>query len=137
MKESIEHKALRERGLRITQPRIVVYRALADVKAPLTAQEIVHSARLVDQATVYRTLELFVEAGIARKVNLQSGLVRYELNSDDHHHLTCTRCERVEDFRGCHVEKISSHALAHSRFFSTITSHSLELFGLCNSCSRT
>ncbi len=128
---------LKQVGLRTTQPRLRVLEMLDTLPEPLSAQEIAERIDGVDQATVYRTLEHFVAKGLARRVDVRKERVLYEKNDEhDHHHLVCTSCNRIEDFSGCAFESLSEHALSHSKYFASVTSHSFELFGTCRSCAR-
>ncbi len=90
----------------------------------------------MDQVTLYRTLETFVKADIARSLSLRKDCAHYELSDDHHHHVVCTECGTVKDFEGCDIEKITRAALSQVKGFVTITKHSFELFGLCTRCAR-
>jgi Fe2+ or Zn2+ uptake regulation protein len=92
---------LRSRGQRVTPQRLVILDALRELDRHITADEI-HAAvseRLpnVSAPTVYATLELFEELGLVRRINLAGGAALYDPRPDDHHHLVCTQCGRVED----------------------------------------
>jgi Fe2+ or Zn2+ uptake regulation protein len=92
---------LRARGLRATSQRLVMHRLLRERNRHLTAEELLGeaSSRLpgVSLPTVYSTLELFEELGIVRRVNGGGGILLWDTRADDHHHLVCRRCRRVED----------------------------------------
>jgi Fe2+ or Zn2+ uptake regulation protein len=92
----------------------------------------------IDVVTVYRTIELFLKADIVREVNLKGENARYELTDleHDHHHIVCTGCHRLEDFVGCDSLKVERQALRGSKNFATITGHSFDLYGLCNTCAK-
>lgn len=127
-------------GFKATPSRIELLRVLTDAKQPFTVEEIISRLKqsTPDQATVYRALKELKEAQIIRQVDFQHGHAHYELSDKkDHHHLICMECEEVEDFTGCAIKSISKLALQQSKEFKTITEHSLELFGICKSCSKT
>lgn len=131
---------LRAAGLRATPQRVALIAHLASLRAPQSIQDIAHALEeTCDQVTVYRMIDAFAKAGIVREVNIHGERPLYELTDagDDHHHLVCTNCRKVEDFVGCDVEEIIRDALTHSRHFSTVTSHSFDLYGLCTSCAPT
>jgi Fe2+ or Zn2+ uptake regulation protein len=92
---------LRERGLRATSQRLVMHRLLRERNRHLTAEELLDeaSARLpgISLPTVYSTLELFEELGVVHRVNGGGGTLLWDTRGDDHHHLVCRRCGRVED----------------------------------------
>lgn len=129
---------LRRNGLRATKPRIRLLEHLASIRAPQGIVEMVEAlARSMDHATVYRTIQSFLGAGIVREVELHRGRPLYELADEhDHHHIVCTSCARVEEFTGCAAERIVADALAQVRGFANVQSHSFELFGTCNRCAR-
>jgi Fe2+ or Zn2+ uptake regulation protein len=92
---------LRERGLRATSQRLVMHRLVRERNRHLIAEELLDetSSRLpgISLPTVYSTLELFEELGIVRRVNGGGGTLLWDTRGDDHHHLVCRRCGRVED----------------------------------------
>lgn len=92
----------------------------------------------IHQVTVYRILHALKHAGIVTQVDFRHGRSYYELRDEqhDHHHIVCVKCGRVEDFVGCDYERLAAKALKQARGFATIVSHSLELFGMCNTCSK-
>ena len=131
--------ALVQAGLRYTDDRAAVFSVLQRSRAPLAASDIAKNrlARNVDKVTVYRTLETFQKAGLARRTDLQRGRAYFELaaNGADHHHLVCVRCEKITDIEGCDYQTLKSKALRRSGF-AAVTGHSLELFGVCGPCAR-
>jgi Fe2+ or Zn2+ uptake regulation protein len=92
---------LRERGLRATSQRLVMHRLLRESNRHLSAEQLLAEAsgKLpgVSLPTVYSTLELFEELGIVRRVNDGGGTLLWDTRADDHHHLVCRRCGKVED----------------------------------------
>ncbi len=131
---------LRKAGFRATKPRLLVLAHLQKTRYPLCIREIIEGIgrKNADQVTVYRILDSFKKAGVAVQVDFQQGRAYYELKDAkyDHHHIVCTDCDKVEDFTGCEYEKIAGKALKQTHGFAKVTSHSVELFGLCNACAR-
>lgn len=122
---------LKSKGLRATPSRLTVLSALRRAKKPASVQDLLERRELrgMDTVTVYRALEAFVIAGIARQVNLRHGHADYELALGHHHHAVCESCGRVEDIGGCEVNVRVSEA------FPVINDHALELFGVCRTCA--
>jgi Fe2+ or Zn2+ uptake regulation protein len=93
--------ALRERGLRATSQRLVMYRLLRKRSGHVNAERLLEeaSAQLpgVSLPTVYSTLELFEELGVVRRVRDGGGTLVWDSRPDPHHHLICRRCGRIED----------------------------------------
>lgn len=52
----------------------------------------------MDITTIYRNLELFVEDGVVKKLNLGSEEALYEYAEEIHHHAVCTDCDRIIHF---------------------------------------
>jgi Fur family transcriptional regulator, ferric uptake regulator len=127
------HKA----DLKATPGRVALLSLLQGSKRPISIQEVMRGLKSekVDQATVYRTLETLSSKGIVNKINLGHYHADYELAGDDHHHLICLNCDKVEDFKGCDFTDLQKSALKGSSF-AQIKQHSLELFGLCKTCAR-
>jgi Fur family ferric uptake transcriptional regulator len=125
---------LRLHTVRPTRQRVAVVEALAAEPNDATAQDI--HARLRDKvglATVYRTLTLLSDAGVADTLNHRPGETCYRLCGEGHHHhLVCGRCHRVVELGDCDVER-RLKALAAEHGF-TISGHTLELTGVCASC---
>lgn len=140
VQETSDATLLRAHGMRATTPRLAVLSALRKAKYPMSAQDIAKAVRIkkVDMVTTYRTLESFKLAGIVAQVDLQRGRAYYELvaGRKDHHHIVCIHCNTIEDFVGCDYDALVKKALRQTRGFSTVTNHSLELFGMCTPCSK-
>ena len=92
---------LRESGLRITAPRVMVLRVLAD-RPHAAADAIIEAVRAelgaVSTQGVYDVLRVCSDVGIVRRIQPAGGPARYELRvGDNHHHLVCRRCGAVSD----------------------------------------
>lgn len=121
-------------GLRITQPRRTIFDALQRTDSPLSASTLSVICPTVDKASIYRTLELFVDLRIAIVVPL-GWKQRYELTSPfktHHHHLHCTKCNAIIDIRSQKIEQLIADITAHYAF--TPTNHHFEVNGLCKNC---
>jgi Fe2+ or Zn2+ uptake regulation protein len=92
--------ALRERGQRVTSQRLVIGRLLRELDRHVTAEEVLRRASEqlpgVSLPTVYATLDLLTELGEARRVSV-GGPVLYDPRVEDHAHVRCRECGRVED----------------------------------------
>ena len=128
---------LRERGMRVTSQRLLIDRALRDNGGHLTAEQVhdlVEPALPgVTQQTVYSTLALLSDLGVARRVSASGPSTRFEARTDDHHHMVCERCGVIEDL---HVKVPVSRAVgaARERGFAP-ASASVTVLGLCAACS--
>jgi Fur family ferric uptake transcriptional regulator len=84
-------------------------------------------------ATIYRTLNLFCEAGLAQARHFGSQTQYDNVSHKGHHdHLICTSCGKIVEFENCDIERLQEEVAARNGF--TIQTHKLELYGLCASC---
>ena len=94
-------RILHERGRRATPQRLVILRELQRRGRHATADEIRRWIREelpgTSTPTVYATLELLVELGLARRVDAGSGATLYDPRIEPHQHLVCRRCGRIDD----------------------------------------
>lgn len=126
--------------MRWTAQRQVIVEQFLLAGEHLTAEELHHRAREVDPAigaaTVYRTLNLLVEIGVASRVRFGSGSAAYEPALDRHHHdhLVCLACGRVVEFEDEQIER-RQRAIAKRHGF-VLRSHRLELHGICPECQE-
>ncbi len=124
-------------SLRATTQRVALLRTLLRASRPLSVEELTRSLRgALDTATAYRTLDAFIEAGIAHQVELSAGKALYEIAGEHHHHVVCTSCNRIEDVQICLPESLTD-TVRKASGFSSVREHTLEFFGTCKKCVRT
>jgi Fur family transcriptional regulator, ferric uptake regulator len=139
-------RRFRENVCRWTAPRESVLDLLSRKAGHLSAKEIYASLYQtypgLGLTTVYRTLELLHGLGIVQKVASGDGQSRYEIKSihprDHHHHLICTRCGKIVDYRDFVGEELelvkkTEQALA-KRYDFEIRDHNIEFLGFCKEC---
>jgi Fe2+ or Zn2+ uptake regulation protein len=136
METSLAH-ALRERGQRVTPQRLMVARVIGDldrhVSAEVVFDEVSHRMPGVSLPTVYATLDLFEELGIIRRAAVVEGAALYDPRAEQHHHLVCRRCGRVEDL-DAGIDFGPATRAAKRRGFASDHAE-LVLTGLCSDCS--
>jgi Fe2+ or Zn2+ uptake regulation protein len=102
-------EAFRERGLRVTPQRQLLFRLLHDNEQHPTADGLfaLASAQMpgISLRTVYQTLSDLSDLGEIQSLDLGTGSSRFDPNVDDHHHLVCDTCGQVRDVQ---VEAIGS-----------------------------
>jgi Fur family peroxide stress response transcriptional regulator len=93
---------LMKRQLKATPQRVVIYEALVNMNNHPTAEMIyehIHSNNpSISLATVYKTLDTFVEAKLADKVLSDHGVSRYDGYTEAHNHLYCTNTDELIDY---------------------------------------
>ena len=141
MKKQEPNDLLETKNLKKTSIRIAVLDIFNRTKIPLDAKGLWEKLKKektlknANEVTVYRTLAVFEEEGILKRVDLRKDSVYFELKTEHHHHIVCTNCDMVEDFENLEIEKVLGRIAAKSSKFINIKDHSLELFGLCKTCS--
>ena len=89
----------------------------------------------IGRATVYRTLQWLVDAGVARKVDFGEGRSRFEpsYRHPRHFHLICTSCHSSSEFLSSDVESLLEE-IAAARNFRTKQA-TVQIHGVCEQCS--
>jgi Fur family ferric uptake transcriptional regulator len=136
----------RENVSRWTVPREVILDLLSRTSKHMSAKDIYGSLYAlypgIGLTTIYRTLELLYRLGFVQKVTAGDGQSRYELKSEDkkdhHHHLICTKCGKIVDYRDFVQQELelirkTEETLAKKHNF-LIQDHNIEFLGLCEKC---
>ena len=130
---------LKKNTLKNTPGRIQVLDALIRSPDPLSAEDLfLDTHKVVDLSTIYRILKDFEKKEIIDTISLDKNKLLYEIKHGrpHHHHIICTKCQKVEDVEICDMHSLSKKILLRSQKFKSITTHALELFGTCNICSK-
>ena len=138
MDVAILDQDLKDRGLKVTMPRMKVMAILNDSRDKHLAAEDVYQL-LRDQsidvslATVYRVLTQFVQAGLVRRHCFDGDRAVYELDDGEaHNHSVCIRCAKVLEFVDLEIEN-RLKAIAKSDNF-TMSDYNIVLYGICQQC---
>ena len=130
-------RRLEARNRQATVQRRVVLQALMDRRSYVTPRDLYAALQRdhpsIGQATVYRTLELLVEAGAAARFLQENNESKYiYCPPRHHHHLVCTRCGLVEDIEGCVIPALGATLEKRTRF--QINEHAVTFYGFCGDC---
>jgi Fur family transcriptional regulator, ferric uptake regulator len=128
---------LHQAGERATSQRLLIADALAGYGRRITAQELYERVRRrqrgIGRATVFRTLEALVAAGVARRLEEDGHVYGYvACRPEHHHHLACDRCGRVEEIGEAVVQPLADRAAAEFGF--AINDARLDFYGVCADC---
>ena len=134
----IESK-LKENGCKMTEQRKIILEILLEGGRHYTAQEIYEKAvaknSSMNFSTVYRNLELLMNMGIIKRMNINETTGHFAMNQQQHqHHLICKGCGEVKELDYCPYENIKENELVESDF--VITDHNFEIFGYCGKCNK-
>jgi len=125
-------------GLRSTEQRRLVTEKFFASSDHLSIEDLLEEVRLTEPkigyATVYRTLKLLKDCGLAFERHFGDGVSRYEVAwADEHHdHMICVECERIVEFEDDAIEDLQ-HKVS-SRLGFKLVRHKLELYGVCAEC---
>ena len=138
--EAIFHDHLRRVGLKHTGQRDSILRAFLDTRDHLSTDELFRLVRKKDErigfTTVYRTLKLLAECGLASEVAFNDGISRYEhqYNRRNHHHMVCTECSSSVEFFSNEIERIE-HEIGRKHKYVT-SRHTFQIYGIFESCAK-
>ncbi|MGD0677095.1 MAG: transcriptional repressor [Polyangiaceae bacterium] len=127
-----------KKGLRSTDQRRLIVETFFRAENHVSIEELLAQVREQDPrvgyATVYRTLKLLAECGVANERRFGDGLTRYELADDaaHHDHLICIECGDIVEFEESRIEELQEN-VAHKHGFE-LRSHKHELYGICPRC---
>jgi len=134
-------KIVKQKGLKYTEQREIVLSILLHVDGHLTAEEIYNNIKKeypksnVGIATVYRALSFLEEVDLIASINFGTEGKKYESNMKSHHdHLICTECSSIIEFVDDEIEKRQEKIAKANKF--KITSHSMQLYGICQNCQK-
>jgi Fe2+ or Zn2+ uptake regulation protein len=124
-------------GYRITQQRRLVLEVFFADPCLQSAEDIYDKCREIDSSisypTIYRTLDILVEAGMVRKTHFNQGKSWYEAadNNLHHHHLVCRECGSRFSLRACPMDLLEEE-LQRAQF--KVLDHQFEILGICKDC---
>jgi Fur family ferric uptake transcriptional regulator len=124
---------LRKRRLKTTQQREAIVDAFLKSSGHVNLEALLSSARKknpgVGLATVYRTVKLLEDAGLAASRHFGSGETLYERAGHHHDHIICQQCQHIIEFESDEIERLQTDIARRHGF--RLVQHRHELFGLC------
>ncbi len=140
MPNDLEHKALDryldEKKLKHTKQRDAILDVFLEVSGHITGENLYHEVRKrhdgIGQTTVYRTMKILCEAGLAVEHHFNDGVTRYEIKHEHHDHLVCVKCGDIVEFQCAKIEEAQNAIVAEYDFL--LLRHRHELYGHCEKC---
>jgi Fur family transcriptional regulator, ferric uptake regulator len=138
--QEIFYGHLRRVGLKHTEQRDTILRTFLDTRDHLSTDELFRLVKKRDAkigfTTVYRTLKLLAECGLASAVPFPDGTARYEhqFNRRSHHHMVCSECGASVEFFSPEVGKLEEEIARKYHFDAT--RHNFQIYGICEDCSK-
>lgn len=136
--KALFYQHIQSEGLRRTNQRELILETFLSAEGHLTSEDLYGLVHKQDDSigltTVYRTLKVLTEAGLASEVRFGDGKTYYEhLYDHEHHdHMICTACGRVIEFVSSEIEALQDEMA--DKFGFRPTHHSLRMWGLCSDC---
>jgi Fur family transcriptional regulator, ferric uptake regulator len=142
MSNEIEQKALasylEDHNLKHTKQREAILDVFLEVTGHITAEALFNRVRELHASivftTVYRTMKLLCDAGLAIERHFDDGVARYEIEHEHHDHLVCTRCGKIVEFECKMIEQAQDEI--SKRYGFRLLRHRHELYGHCPECQK-
>ena len=129
---------IKEQGLKATAQREDIAQVFFAITRHISVEELYSEVRQINPrvgyATVYRTLKLLKECGLAEERHFADGQARFEnIEAERHHdHLICERCGRIIEFVQPRIEELQEELA--QRYGFVATTHKMEIYGICKAC---
>ena len=127
----------KDKKLRLSHPRFLIYQELSNTNVPLSPQELYQSLlkkqKKIGLTSIYRSLDLFESLGMVFKI-INGSSVKYKLceSEDHHHHIVCKACGDVVELNFCDISNWSKKVTESTGY--QVTDHQLNFYGLCKAC---
>lgn len=136
---NILNEYLKKKDLKLTDQRKLILDEFLNTEIHFTAEALYDKLKQknsnIGLTTVYRTLKLFCECGLASELKLADGISRYEhLFGHNHHdHLICIECGKLIEVTDPEIEELQNRLAKNNDF--KVLHHRMELYGICKECS--
>jgi len=140
MSHEVEHRTLarylEDHNLKHTKQREAILETFLEAKGHVTSEQLYQAVREghpnIGFTTVYRTMKLLCDAGLANEHHFDDGITRYEIEHEHHDHLVCTKCGKIIEFE-CQMIETTQIEIA-DRYEFRVLRHRHELYGHCADC---
>jgi len=127
----------KERGLKKSAKRDKIIKFFFEKDRHFAVEELYKKlGKEISRSTIYRTLKLLTECGLAIEQKFETKNARYEpFHPLEHHdHLICLRCGKIIEFNENKIENLQNKVA--KKFNFQIFSHKLEIYGYCEKCQK-
>ena len=140
MSHEVEHRTLarylEEHSLKQTKQREAILDVFLRASGHITSDDLFKRVRdrhpNVGYTTVYRTMKLLCDAGLAAERHFDDGITRYEIAHEHHDHLVCVKCGKIIEFECAMIE--DTQQVIAQRYGFRVLRHRHELYGHCDAC---
>lgn len=136
--EDILYEYLKNKDLKLTGQRKIILDAFLGIESHITAEELYDIIKKnnpeIGVATVYRTLKILCEAGLANEVKFGDKVAHYEhlFDHEHHDHLICIQCGKYTEVCDPEIEELQQKLADRNHF--KVLRHRMELYGICADC---
>jgi Fur family ferric uptake transcriptional regulator len=129
----------KDKKLRLSHPRLLIYQVLSDTKIPLSPQELyqilLKKQKRIGLTSIYRSLDLFESMGMVFKI-INGSSMKYKLCEleDHHHHIICKACGSVVELNFCDISDWSKKVTESTGY--QVIDHQLNFYGFCKACKK-
>lgn len=140
MAHEVERRALarylEQRSLKQTRQREAILEVFLAAPRHISSEGIYQAVRErhpnIGYTTVYRTMKLLCDAGLANEHHFDDGMTRYEIEHEHHDHLVCVKCGKIIEFECAMIERTQNEIA--ERYGFQVLRHRHELYGHCSDC---
>lgn len=123
---------------KLTKQRKLILDVFVDANAHLTIEELYNKTKQkhpnIGMATVYRTVKILCQCGLASGFKHSDGAIRYELEQECHNHLMCIKCGRLIEEADPQLETLHAKLALKNNF--KILHTRVEVYGICQECMK-
>lgn len=135
------YEILKEKGYKFTSQRKIIFdEIIKHYNEHLTIDQLYNYIKAthptIGLTTVYRSIEIFCKVNLVEKINLDNGVVHYELINDidnhTHHHLICSKCRKIIEVKEDLMDSIEK--IFEENYGFLVSNHQTKFFGACQEC---
>ncbi len=132
------NRYLAEKGLKQTRQRQAIVSTFLKTNRHIKIEELLREVQKqepsIGYVTVYRTLLLLKECGLAHQRNFGDGQSLFEKAGHHHDHMICIKCGSITEFEDDKIEELQDKIAKKNNF--KIVSHRHEIYGCCSRCQK-
>lgn len=132
------HEYLSQKGMKQTRQRDLIAATFFKTKKHVGIEELLQEVRKAEPnigyVTVYRTLLLLKECGLAHQRHFGEGQSLFENAGDHHDHMICIKCGTITEFEDDRIESLQEQICKDLNF--KMVSHRHEIYGACSRCQK-
>jgi len=139
MNKGLFKNIFKDKKLRLSHPRLLLYQELSNTITPLSPQEVYQSLlkkqKKIGLTSIYRSLDLFESMGMVFKIiNGSSGKYKLCEIDEHHHHIICKACGSVVELDFCDISDWSKKVSESTGY--QVIDHQLSFYGFCKACKH-